>query len=145
MKALTGAFALLLLASAGPAGAKSFAWCQVNGGKYSAYLSAIVEIEDGPDAFRALKSSFGSDFRAYVQASLDPNATAPSCLEQESRFFAEDYIDVLINANPAFNFVRTEWRGGGGRAPGASSPRRGGGGSRNTSSRSAGERSSGKM
>jgi hypothetical protein len=85
----------------------------MNGGKYEAYLSGIVEIEDGPEAFRALRTgSFGSGFQDYVRASFDPNASNFDCTSQESLFFARDYIDVLVAANPGFKFVRTDWRGG---------------------------------
>ena len=30
---------------------------------------------------------------------------------QDSLFYAEDYVDVLIAANPGFKFVKTGWRG----------------------------------
>ena len=102
----------LLLPLAGAAEAKSFAWCQVNGAKYETYLSDIVEIDDSADAFRALKTgAFGSGFRHYVESSLDPHASTLDCNKQESRFFAEDYIGVLISGNPGYKFVRTGWRG----------------------------------
>lgn len=101
----------LLLVFGGTAEAKSVAWCQVNGAKYATYISALVDIDDGPDAFRTLKSSFGQGFKDYVQASLDPQASSPDCNRQDSRFYAEDYIDVLIKANPGYRFVRTGWRG----------------------------------
>lgn len=111
MKALYCAPALLL-ALAAPATAKSAAWCQVNGSNFQTYLSGIVEIDDGPDAFKALaKGPFAKSFKEYVQASYDPRASKLDCNKQESRFFAEDYIDVLISANPAYKFVRTGWRG----------------------------------
>ena len=112
MKAPTFAAALLLLALAAPAEAKSFAWCQVNGSQYEAYLSGIVEIEDGPAAFGALaKGPFGKGFRNYVQASFEPRASEPDCTKQESKFFAEDYVSVLIAGNPGYKFVKTGWRG----------------------------------
>lgn len=101
----------LLLAFAGTAEAKGVAWCQVSGAKYATYLSSIVEIDDGPDAFRAMKSSFGNGFKDYVQSSLDPQASAPDCTRQDSLFYAEDYIAVLIKANPGYRFVKTGWRG----------------------------------
>ena len=102
----------LLLALAAPAGAKSAAWCQVNGSNYQTYLSGIVDIDDGPDAFKALASgAFGKSFKEYVQSSYDPKASKLNCNKQESRFFAEDYIDVLISANPGYKFVKTGWRG----------------------------------
>lgn len=102
----------LLLPLAGAAQAKSFAWCQVNGDKYQNYLSDIVEIDDGPDAFRAFRTgAFGSGFRQFVQSSLDSHAAALDCNKQETRFFAEDYIGVLINANPGYKFVKTGWHG----------------------------------
>ena len=123
MKALTFAPALLL-ALAAPAGAKSVAWCQVNGSNFQAYLSGIVEIDDGPDAFRALaKGTFAKSFKEFVQASYDPRASKLDCNKQDSRFFAEDYIDVLISANPAYKFVKTGWHGS--RATAATEPVRG--------------------
>ena len=101
---------LVLLPIAGAAEAKSFAWCQVSGDKYQTYLSDVVEIDDGPDAFRALKSgAFGNGFRQYVEDSLDPHASRLDCNKQESRFFAEDYIGVMISGNPGYKFVRTGW------------------------------------
>ena len=103
----------LLLALAAPAGAKSAAWCQVNGSNYQTYLSGIVDIDDGPEAFKALATGpFAKSFRDYVQSSYDPKASKLDCNKQESRFYAEDYIDVLISANPGYKFVRTGWRGG---------------------------------
>jgi hypothetical protein len=120
----------LLLALAGTAEAKSVAWCQVNGARYATYLSGIVEIDDGPDAFRAMRSSFGNGFKDYVQASLDPQASSPDCTRQDSLFYAEDYIDVLIKANPGYKFVKTGWRGSTRPTVSASQPRRGGGQSR---------------
>jgi len=120
----------LLLVFGGTAEAKSVAWCQVNGAKYATYISGLVEIDDGPDAFRAMKSSFGEGFKDYVQGSLDPQASSPDCNRQESRFYAEDYIDVLIKANPGYRFVRTGWRGGTHAASAASQPKRGEGLSR---------------
>ena len=111
MKALQCAYALLL-AIAAPAGAKSAAWCQVNGSNFQTYLSGIVEIDDGPDAFKALaKGPFAKSFKEYVQSSYDPRASKLDCNKQESRFYAEDYIDVLITANPGYKFVKTGWRG----------------------------------
>ena len=116
MKALRCAPALLL-ALAAPATAKSAAWCQVNGSNFQAYLSGIVEIDDGPDAFKALaKGTFAKNFKEFVQASYDPRASKLDCNKQESRFYAEDYIDVLISANPAYKFVKTGWRGSRGTA-----------------------------
>jgi hypothetical protein len=113
MKVRYFAGALALLALADPAQAKSFAWCQVNGAKYQAYLSGIVEIDDGPEAFRAVASGpFSQAFHDYVQGSLDPAASKPDCTKQDSLFYAKDYIDVLIKANPGFKFVKTGWRGG---------------------------------
>ena len=108
MKAGWCALALLGLASS--AEAKGVAWCQINGAKYEAYLSGIVELDDGPQAFRDLVDGpFGKGFQDYVRASLDPRASGIDCTRQESRFYAEDYIDVLINANPGFRFVKTGW------------------------------------
>ena len=113
MKALSCAPALLLVALAGQAQAKSFAWCQMTGGNYEAYLSRIVAIEDGPEAFRGLRTgSFGNGFQEYVRATFDPHASNFDCASQESLFFAKDYIDVLITANPGIKFVKTDWRGG---------------------------------
>jgi len=110
MKTRTCAWALPLMALAGSAEAKGFAWCQVSSAKYDAYLSAIVEIEDGPEAFRALASGpFGKGFQDYVRAKFDPAASAIDCNRQDSLFFAEDYIDVQINANPGYRFVKTGW------------------------------------
>jgi hypothetical protein len=110
MKALVSALPLLALAA--PAQAKSYAWCQVNGGEYQAYLSGIVEIDDSPAAFGALaKGPFGNAFRDYVQASFDPRASDVDCTKQESMFFAEDYVSVLIAGNPGYKFVKTGWRG----------------------------------
>lgn len=101
-----------LAALAGAAEGKSFAWCQVNGGKYETYLSGIVEIDDGAEAFRTFKTgAFGTGFRRYVQSSLDPHASGLDCNKQESRFFAEDYVDVLVNGNPGYKFVKTGWSG----------------------------------
>jgi hypothetical protein len=110
MKARIFAGASLLLALATPAHAKGFAWCQVNGSNYQAYLSAIVEIDDGPAAYRGLTGQFGKAFQDYVRSSLDPKASSVDCTRQDTRFFAEDYIGVLIGANPGFKFVRTGWR-----------------------------------
>lgn len=111
MKRRLGACALLLATTAGSADAKGVAWCQVNGANYAAYLSAIVDVDDGPDAFKAMANSFGKSFRDYVHASLDPEGTNADCIRQDSRFYADDYIDVLIKANPGYKFVRTGWRG----------------------------------
>ena len=112
MKALYIAPALLI-ALAAPAGARSAAWCQVNGANYQTYLSGIVDIDDGPDAFKALANgAFAKSFKEYVQSSYDPKASKLNCNKQESRFYAEDYIDVLISANPGYKFVKTGWRGG---------------------------------
>jgi hypothetical protein len=111
VKALRYAPALVLVFAA-PASARSAAWCQVNGSNFQTYLSGIVEIDDGPDAFRALaKGPFAKSFKEYVQASYDPRASKLDCNKQESRFYAEDYIDVLISANPGYKFVKTGWRG----------------------------------
>ena len=102
----------LLLALAAPAGARSAAWCQVNGSNFQTYLSGIVDIDDGPAAFKALATgAFANSFKQYVQSSYDPKASKLNCNKQESRFYAEDYIDVLIGANPATKFVKTGWRG----------------------------------
>jgi|SRR4051812_15179762 hypothetical protein len=130
MKTRHCAWAAMLLALAGPVQAKGFAWCQVNGARYETYLSAIVEVGDGPEAYRALTGAFGKGFQDYVRASLDPKASSVDCNRQDTRFFAEDYIDVLIRANPGYNFVKTGWRGGAGSTAAASAPRRGGAGSR---------------
>jgi hypothetical protein len=113
MKAVTFASALLLAALSAPLEAKSFAWCQVNAGKYQAYLSDIVEIDDGPDAYRSFTGSFAKGFRDYVQTAFDQQPSSPDCTSQESRFYAEDYIEVLIKTNPGFKFVRTGWHGSG--------------------------------
>ena len=111
MKALTFAPALLL-ALAAPANARSAAWCQVNGSNFQTYLSGIVDIDDGPAAFKALATgAFANSFRQYVQSSYDPKASKLNCNKQESRFYAEDYIDLLIGANPGYKFVKTGWRG----------------------------------
>ena len=32
-------------------------------------------------------------------------------MRQDSLFYARDYVDVLIAANPGFKFVKTGWRG----------------------------------
>lgn len=120
--------ALILLPLAGAADAKSFAWCQVSGDKYETYLSDIVEIDDGPDAFRAFKSgAFGNGFRQYVETSLGAHASALDCNKQESRFFAEDYIGVLISGNPGYKFVKTGWHTARTAASPDHLPRRGGG------------------
>ena len=130
MKRRLCACALLLLASAASAEARSVAWCQVNGAKYSTYLSGIVEIDDGPDAFRAMRSAFGNGFKDYVAASLDPQASGPECMRQDSLFYAEDYIDVLIKTNPGYRFVKTGWRGSTHAVSAAVQPKRGGAQSR---------------
>ena len=131
MRLLTCASALLLLALAGPVQAKSVAWCQVNGAGYQAYLSGIVEIDDGPNAFRNLISGpFGKGFHDYVRGSLDPRAASLDCTRQDSLFYAEDYIEVLITANPGFKFVKTGWRGNPRATAKDSSPSRGSGASR---------------
>jgi|tagenome__1003787_1003787.scaffolds.fasta_scaffold20821878_3 hypothetical protein len=110
MKAPIFAAAFLLVSLAAPLEAKSFAWCQVSSGQYEAYLSSIVEIEDGPAAFSALSTGpFGKGFRNYVQGSFDPHASDLDCTKQESRFFAEDYVSVLIAGNPGYKFVKTGW------------------------------------
>ena len=125
MKASWGAPALMLVALAAPAEAKGVAWCQVNGAKYEAYLSDIVEIDDGPDAFRNLRTgAFGQGFQDYVRTSLDPRASGLDCTRQDSLFYAEDYIDVLIKANPGFKFVKTGWHPARVAAASASLPRR---------------------
>lgn len=104
--------AVLLLALAAPANARSAAWCQVNGTNYQTYLSGIVDIDDGPGAFKALANgAFAKSFKEFVQSSYDPKASKLNCNKQESRFYAEDYIDVLISANPGYKFVKTGWRG----------------------------------
>ena len=132
MTARLCASALLLVAVATPIQAKSFAWCQVNGSKYEAFLSGVVEIDDGPDAFRTLRTgSFGTGFQKYVSSSLDPGASGIDCNKQDSRLFAEDYIDVLIGANPGYKYVKTGWQGenarptaaGGQQRRGSSAPR----------------------
>ena len=131
MRLLTCTSALLLLALAGPVQAKGVAWCQVNGAGYQAYLSGIVEIDDGPNAFRNLISGpFGKGFHDYVRGSLDPRAASLDCTRQDSLFYAEDYIDVLITANPGFKFVKTGWRGNPRATAKDSSPSRGSGASR---------------
>src|SRR5689334_16383396 len=91
MKAWSCAPALVLLALAAPAEAKGVAWCQVNGAKYEAYLSGIVEVDDGPQAFKSLVSGpFGKGFQDYVRGSLDPRASGLDCTRQESLFYAQD-------------------------------------------------------
>src|SRR5580765_193046 len=130
MKRRLCACALVLVTAGGTAEAKSVAWCQVNGSKYAAYLSEIVEIDDGADSFRAMTNSFGKSFKDYVRSSLDPEASTPDCTRQDSLFYAEDYIDVLIKANPGYRFVKTGWRGSSHPTVSASLPRRGGGQSR---------------
>ena len=127
MKRRLGACALLLVTTSGSVDAKGVAWCQVNGANYAAYLSGIVDVDDGPDAFKAMKESFGKGFRNYVQASLDPKAATPDCTRQDSRFYADDFIDVLIKANPGYKFVRTGWRGSSRAVSAAASNKRGGG------------------
>lgn len=110
MKRLACVCAFLPLFLAGPAEAGSYAWCQVNGAKYHAYLSGFVEIGDSADAFRSFASgSFGKGFKENVQ-SLDPAASTVDCNKQDSLFYAQDYVDVLISANPGFKFVKTGWR-----------------------------------
>ena len=112
MKARWAAPALLLLALAGQADAKSFAWCQMTGGHYEAFLSGIVQIDDGPAAFKDLRSgAFGNGFQDYVRRTFDPQATSFDCMSQESLFFAKDYIDVMVTANPGTKFVMTDWQG----------------------------------
>ena len=112
MTAVRCAAALLLLGCAGAAQAKSFAWCQMIGGNYEAYLSGIVEIDDGPAAFRDLRTgSFARGFKDYVRSRFDARAKGFDCTAQQSMFFARDYIDVLVTANPGIRFVRTDWRG----------------------------------
>jgi len=49
---------------------------------------------------------------------------------QDSLFYAEDYIEVLITANPGFKFVKTGWRGNPRATAKNSSPSRGSGASR---------------
>ncbi|MBW0006440.1 MAG: hypothetical protein JO335_01875 [Sphingomonas sp.] len=127
MKRRLCACALLLVTSAGSAEAKGVAWCQVNGANYAAYLSGIVEVDDGPDAFKAMANSFGKSFRNYIQASLDRDASNPDCTRQDSRFYADDYIDVLIKANPGYKFVKTGWRGNVHAASATAPAKRGGG------------------
>ena len=127
MKRRYGACALLLATTAGSAEAKGVAWCQVNGANYAAYLSAIVEVDDGPDAFNAMANSFGKSFRDYVHGSLDSEGTTADCIRQDSRFYADDYIDVQIKANPGYRFVRTGWRGNFHAASATTSAKRGGG------------------
>jgi hypothetical protein len=112
MKARWAAPALLLLALAGQADAKSFAWCQMTGGHYEAFLSGIVQIDDGPAAFRELRSgAFGNGFQDYVRRKFDPQAANFECTSQESMFFAKDYIDVMMTANAGTKFVMTDWQG----------------------------------
>ena len=127
MKRRLCACALLLVTSAGSAEAKGVAWCQVNGANYAAYLSGFVEVDDGPDAFKAMANSFGKDFRNYVHASLDSEATTADCIRQDSRFYADDYIDVLIKANPGYKFIKTGWHGNVHAASAAAAAKRGGG------------------
>ena len=113
MKALKCASALLLLALGGQARASNFVWCQMSGGNYENYLSGIVEIDDGRDAYRAfLAGPFGKAFRDHVRGSVDPKATNLSCSREDSLFYATDQIEVMINANPGIKFVQTGWRGG---------------------------------
>lgn len=112
MKRLKFAAALSLLGLGGQAQAASYAWCQVSGANYESYLSGIVEIEDGGEAFKAfLAGPFGKGFSDYVRASLDPRASDLNCFREESLFYANDHIDVLITANPGIKFVKTGWNG----------------------------------
>lgn len=112
MRSLSCGTALALVAFAGQAEAKGAAWCQVNGAKYETYLSGIVEIDDGPDALRNFVSGpFGKGFQDYVRLAIDPRASSLDCMRQDSLFYARDYVDVLIAANPGFKFVKTGWRG----------------------------------
>lgn len=112
MKALGCASALLLLGLGGEARAASYAWCQVAGGNYESYLSKVVEIEDGREAFGAfLQGPFPKAFREHVQASIDPRASSLDCTREDSLLFANDRIDVLIETNPGIRFIRTGWSG----------------------------------
>lgn len=112
MKLLKYACGLLLSVAASQAAATSYAWCEMSGGNYESYLSAIVQIEDGREAFRAfLQGPFAKGFREHVQASIDPRASSLDCTREDSLLFANDRIDVLINANPGIKFVKTGWRG----------------------------------
>lgn len=113
VKALKCASALLLLALGGQARASSFVWCQMSGGNYENYLSGIVEIDEGRDAYRAfLAGPFGKAFRDHVRGAFDPKATNLNCTREDSLFYANDQIEVMINANPGIKFVQTGWRGG---------------------------------
>jgi hypothetical protein len=113
MKLLAYAAAVpLLLGISGQAKAASFAWCQMSGGNYESYLSGIVEIGDGNEAFQAfLAGPFAKGFSDYVKDSFDPAASSLKCGREESLFYANDHIEVVIATNPGIKFVRTGWSG----------------------------------
>ena len=112
MRVLACAAAVLLLSVGGEAKASSFAWCQMSGGNYEGYLSGIVEIGDGGEAFRTFVSGqFGKGFTDYVRDAFDPGASNLVCSREDSLFFANDHIEVIINANPGIKYVQTGWRG----------------------------------
>jgi hypothetical protein len=103
---------MLLLGLGSQAGAASFAWCQMSGSDYRSYLSGIVEIGDGAEAYKAfVVAPFGKDFSDYVRNSVDPGASNLRCSREESLFYANDHIDVLIASNPGIKFVKTGWSG----------------------------------
>jgi len=106
------AAALLLLGLSGQAEASSFAWCQMSGGNFESYVSGIVEIGDGNQDFQDFVAGpFPKGFSDYVKSSLDPAASTLKCGREESLFYANDHIEVVIATNPGIKFVRTDWRG----------------------------------
>lgn len=112
MRVYACAAAVLLLGVGGEAKASSFAWCQMSGGNYEGYLSGIVEIGEGGEAFRTFVSGqFGKGFTDYVRGAFDPGASNLVCSREDSLFYATDHIEVIINANPGIKFVQTGWRG----------------------------------
>ena len=117
MRTSTLLAAPLLLLVATEASASRYAWCevsaQVGSNEYIDYLSEIVEIEEGTEAYLAFRDGpFSIEFSRHVYSSLDNRARDRDCRAANSLREANKAIDLKIFANPNHQVIRTGWTGG---------------------------------
>lgn len=112
---------LLLAATAvmisNQAHASQYAWCHVSrdlgGNKYVVYLSGIVEVEEGTDAYLAFRDGpFSIEFNRYVNSTHDKEARGRDCSSAKSLREAQKDIAATIFAMSHWEYVKTEWTGG---------------------------------
>lgn len=106
-----------LLAFSSQAQASRYAWCSVSrflgGDKYIVYLSGIVEIEEGTEAYLAFRDGpFRNEFDHYVRTSLDPGIRGTDCSSANSLREAKQEIKTTIFAMSHWTYQQTGWTGG---------------------------------